>query len=150
MKKHTFVAIAMMLSIPQGLGENLETPAQVAPPSETECLSKVIYFEARGEPVEGQIAVGQVVLNRVRSRLYPNGICQVIEQQNQFAPKIQITEPEAYNKARSIALFVLSGAPDLSNGSTHFFAYKTVNPFWSQHIEHRADIGSHRFMREVR
>lgn len=145
MQNQTLVAIAMMISIPQGLGENLETPAQVAPPSETECLSKVIYFEARGEPVEGQIAVGQVVLNRVRSRLYPNGICQVIEQQNQFAPQIQITEPHSYHQARQIARWVLSGAPDSSNGATHFFNPHQANPNWAAAYTLTASIGDHEF-----
>lgn len=44
------------------------------------CLATAIYFEARGEPVRGQLAVAQVVMNRVRSSLYPDTVCGVVYQ----------------------------------------------------------------------
>ena len=47
---------------------------------EEKCLSEVIYFEARGEAVRGQIAVAQVVMNRVFSGKYPNTVCGVVYQ----------------------------------------------------------------------
>ena len=47
---------------------------------ERRCLATAIYFEARGEPVEGQIAVGQVIMNRVRSPQFPETICGVVYQ----------------------------------------------------------------------
>ncbi len=48
--------------------------------SELKCLATAIYFEARGEPEEGQLAVAQVVLNRVKNPAYPNTICGVVYQ----------------------------------------------------------------------
>ena len=47
---------------------------------ERRCLATAIYFEARGEPIRGQIAVGQVILNRVRSPQFPQTICGVVYQ----------------------------------------------------------------------
>jgi len=43
-------------------------------------MAQNIYFEARGEPIKGQLAVGNVVLNRVKSKKYPNTVCEVIKQ----------------------------------------------------------------------
>lgn len=51
----------------------------------TLCLALNIYYEARGESIAGQIAVTQVVLNRVYSNKFPNNICDVIQQKNQFS-----------------------------------------------------------------
>src|SRR5512139_4045578 len=56
----------------------------VKKPSETECLAAVIYHEARGESLKGQLAVGQVVLNRAESKYFPNNICKVAFQPHQF------------------------------------------------------------------
>src|SRR5690606_7988208 len=47
---------------------------------ELRCMATAIYFEARGEPYRGQVAVGQVIMNRIRSPLYPNTICGVVFQ----------------------------------------------------------------------
>ena len=78
------------------------------------CLANAVYFEARGEPVRGQIAVAQVVMNRVFSPFYPNDVCGVVYQnahrhlacQFTFAcdgiPDI-VTEPDAWERAKRIA-----------------------------------------------
>lgn len=52
--------------------------------TQLECLVKNTYYEARGESVEGQIAVAQVVLNRVDHDDYPKTICKVVYQHKQF------------------------------------------------------------------
>ena len=49
------------------------------------CLAMAIYFEARSEPVEGQMAVAQVVMNRVANTRYPSEVCEVVKQKYQFA-----------------------------------------------------------------
>src|SRR5438445_203197 len=86
-----------------------------------QCLANAVYFEARGEPVRGQIAVAQVVMNRVFSGYYPNDVCGVVYQnahrhlacQFTFAcdgiPD-RITEPDAWQRARRIAAATLDGA----------------------------------------
>ena len=52
---------------------------------QTICLAQNIYHEARGEIIDGQIAVSNVVVNRVKSKQFPNDICSVVYQRNQIA-----------------------------------------------------------------
>src|SRR3569623_107391 len=49
------------------------------------CLAQAVYFESRGEPSEGQLAVAEVVINRAKSDLYPDSYCDVIRQPAQFS-----------------------------------------------------------------
>ena len=97
------------------------------------CLANAIYFEARDEPVRAQIAVAQVVLNRVFSPFYPNDVCGVVYQnahrhlacQFTFAcdgKSKAITEPDAWARAERIAKDTLDGKlwmPDVAK-STHY------------------------------
>ena len=57
--------------------DNLPKPK---PTSEMKCLAEAIYFEARGEAIEGQYAVGEVIINRVLSNEFPNSVCGVISE----------------------------------------------------------------------
>ena len=106
------------------------------------CLANAVYFEARGESVRGQIAVAQVVMNRVFSPFYPNDVCGVVYQNSgrhlacQFTfacdgiPDI-VTEPDAWERAKRIAHDMLDGKlwmPEVSK-STHYHAY-WVHPSW--------------------
>src|SRR4030095_3207335 len=59
--------------------------ASVATDGELACLAGAVYFEARGEPIEGQLAVAEVVLNRAASGEYPSSICEVVMQPAQFS-----------------------------------------------------------------
>ena len=99
------------------------------------CLAEAIYFEARGEPVRGQIAVAQVVMNRVFSRYYPNSVCGVVYQNSnrracQFSfacdriPNDRITEPTAMDRAKQIAHDTLDGKYWLTDvgKATHYHA----------------------------
>lgn len=62
------------------------------PQSEIECLARAMYFESNRSSRNGMIAVGTVVLNRVHSDAYPNTVCGVVGQKNQFAPGV-MTKP---------------------------------------------------------
>jgi len=107
-----------------------------------DCLAIVIFLEARGEPLQGQIAVGQVVMNRVVSSKYPNSICAVVEQPDQFAFNLSKTPSTA-------AYFVALSLPhykDLVYGATHFYSGNA--PFWAQGMEMTLSIGGHKFFRE--
>jgi spore germination cell wall hydrolase CwlJ-like protein len=130
---------------------------QDAPARENRCLAEAIYFEARGEPDEGQAAVAQVVLNRVSSGLYPATICSVVFQnrrhfnacQFSFACNgrpLRITEPDAWRQAQRIATEVTNGSTYLSEvgGSTHFHA-NYVRPPWARRLEKMDVIGHHIF-----
>ncbi|MBX6425129.1 MAG: cell wall hydrolase [Variibacter sp.] len=126
------------------------------------CLANAIYFEARGESVRGQIAVAQVVLNRVFSGYYPRDICGVVYQgahrhlscQFTFAcdgiPDV-VTEPEAWARAKRIAAAALDGKVWLKEigKATHYHAY-WVNPYWVRSMRRLHKIGVHSFYRPRR
>jgi hypothetical protein len=124
---------------------------------ENRCLVEAIYFEARGESVEGQAAVAQVVLNRVSSGLYPATICGVVYQnrrhynacQFSFAcegKSLRIDEPDAWRRAVRIASEVTNGKTYVSDigASTHFHA-NYVRPRWARRLEKMDVIGHHIF-----
>ncbi len=123
------------------------------------CLANAVYFEARGEPVRGQIAVAQVVMNRVFSPFYPNDVCGVVYQnahrhlacQFTFAcdgiPDI-VTEPDAWLRAKRIAADMLDGKlwmPEVAK-STHYHAY-WVHPSWVGEMKRILKLGVHTFYR---
>ncbi len=124
---------------------------------EKRCLAEAIYFEARGEPEEGQAAVAQVVLNRVSSGLYPSSICGVVFQnrshyhacQFSFACEgrsLRITEPEAWSIAVRIANEVSEGKTYVADvgGATHYHA-NYVRPYWARRLKKMDVIGHHIF-----
>lgn len=97
---------------------------------QVECLAKNIYFEARGEPIKGQIAVAQVVLNRLESDDYPSNICGIVYQPNQFSwtskRKIYINDWSLYDDIKQLAKHVIMNKPkDLTNGAL-FFRHKRL------------------------
>lgn len=126
---------------------------------ETQCLAEAVYFESRSEPEAGQAAVAQVVMNRVRSGLYPTTICGVVYQnrhrykacQFSFACEgrsLAITEPGPWEAAKRVARAVLEGQSynrDVGN-STHYHA-NYVAPYWSRKLKQTDKIGRHIFYR---
>jgi spore germination cell wall hydrolase CwlJ-like protein len=124
---------------------------------EQRCLAEAVYFEARSEPEEGQAAVAQVVLNRVKSGLYPSSICGVVYQnrhrhlacQFTFACEgkaLRIGESESWARATRIAKAVLEGETYLEDvgGSTHYHA-NYVSPRWARKLKRMDKIGRHIF-----
>ncbi|SDI72206.1 Cell Wall Hydrolase [Aliiruegeria lutimaris] len=129
--------------------------------AEWRCLSEALYFEARGESVKGQFAVAEVILNRVKSSLYPNTVCGVIHQgtgkkyQCQFTytcdgnPE-KIAEPKAFERVGKVARLMLAGAPKvLTGGATHYHTV-SVRPSWARKFSHTASIGVHQFYKHPR
>lgn len=124
-----------------------------------ECLARGIYFEARGEPAEGQAAVAQVILNRVRNPHYPNSICGVVYQNQHWYNRCQfsfacdrikdrITEPRLYKLAQHIALETTNNRiwfPQVGS-STHYHA-TYVAPKWRKKMKRVGRIGLHIFYR---
>jgi hypothetical protein len=123
------------------------------------CLANAIYFEARGEPVRGQIAVAQVVMNRVFSGYYPHDVCGVVYQDANRHLACQFTfacdgipdtvnEPDAWKRATEIARDTLDGKlwlPDVGK-ATHYHAY-WVHPWWVHEMRKLDRIGVHTFYR---
>lgn len=119
-----------------------------------QCLTKALYFEARGETLKGQFAVAEVILNRVDSARYPSTVCGVVEQGGKGACQFSyhcdgardvMGERQAADLAARIARVMLDGAPrTLTFGATHFHT-RAVNPSWSRRFERTASIGAHLF-----
>jgi hypothetical protein len=137
----------------RSLGELVTTfaDAQVND-GEQECLASAIYFEAKGEPLEGQLAVAEVVLNRTRSGRFPTTICGVVKQRHQFSfiragrfPPIA-RDSAAWRKAIAIAHVALGELAESRAGSAMFFHAKYVSPSW-RGLKRVATVGNHIFYR---
>ncbi len=126
------------------------------------CLAEAIYFESRGEPKRGQIAVAQVVVNRVFSGYYPADVCGTVYQnahrhlacQFTFAcdsVKDVIREPDMWVQAKEIAADMLDGKLwlDSVGRATHYHAY-WVHPSWVREMRKLDRIGVHTFYRPRR
>ena len=127
--------------------------------SEKHCLAQAIYFEARSEPLAGQAAVAQVILNRMTSGLYPSTICGVVFQnrrhrhacQFSFAcdgHALRVHEAEAWTLATRVADDVLDGKTWVADvgGATHYHA-NYVRPRWARALTKTDVIGNHVFYR---
>ena len=133
------------------------------------CLATAIYFEARGEPTVGQIAVGQVIMTRVADHRYPSSVCEVVKEGYYYSWNTDIPIPnkcqfsfycdgkpediedkEAYLWAEEIASGLLYGELnyiDLTDGSTHYHAH-WVQPSWSEMFTQTVRINDHIFYRQ--
>jgi spore germination cell wall hydrolase CwlJ-like protein len=123
------------------------------------CLAEGIYFESRGEPVRGQIAVAQVVLNRAFSGHYPTTVCGVVYQNAHRYLACQFTfacdrhrdvirDQAAWERAKEVAAGVLDGKlwlPEVGK-ATHYHAY-WVRPAWVRTMQKLHRIGVHTFYR---
>jgi spore germination cell wall hydrolase CwlJ-like protein len=124
------------------------------------CLANAVYFEARGEPLRGQEAVAQVVMNRVFSGYYPNNVCGVVYQnagrylgcQFTFACEHKnldrIDEPDMWAQAKRIVKDTLDGKVWLADigPATHYHAY-WVRPSWVHEMTKLYKLGVHTFYR---
>lgn len=126
------------------------------------CLAEAVYFESRGEPERGQVAVAQVVMNRVFSGYYPADVCRAVYQnahrklacQFTFAcdnVRDVVTEPELWKQASRIAADMLDGKVwDTKVGkATHYHA-SYVRPRWVREMRKLDRIGEHTFYRPRR
>lgn len=120
------------------------------------CLAKNIYFEAKGEPEKGKVAVAFVTMNRIKSGLYPNDVCSVVTQKtgsvcqfSWFCQKKALTQPDSreYNKIVPIAYDVYINHQymrDPTRGALFFHA-DYVAPSWSKRFKRTEVIGRHIF-----
>ena len=125
------------------------------------CLAALIFFEARGESLEGQIAVGEVAINRMESPRWPNDICAVTKQRKQFSythdglsdnPEKHINnsiDAEAFEVAKIIARELLTEGKMIGLTSTHYHTVD-VAPYWSHIFQRDGRIGRHYFYTDTK
>jgi len=126
---------------------------------EQNCLTAGIYFESRGEPVRGQAAVAQVILNRVKNPAYPNSICGVVYQNKEWRNRCQfsfacdrikdrVKDPKRWSMASYVARETTEGRIWLTTvgSATHYHA-AYVNPKWASTMRRAGRIGLHIFYR---
>ena len=138
--------------LPQGLGDLVETYADLAlEDAQDICLAKAVYFEARSEPLEGQLAVAQVVLNRAASGRYPASLCGVITQKAQFSfihagrfPKPN-KKSAAWRKAVAIAHIAKAGLARELSPDVLWYHATYVAPTWGKRLTRETQIGLHIF-----
>ncbi|HEV2747234.1 MAG TPA: cell wall hydrolase [Allosphingosinicella sp.] len=118
---------------------------------EQECLANAVYFEARSEPIEGQLAVAEVVLNRAASGRYPQGICEVVVQPRQFSfieqgrfPAADRTS-KAWRKAVAIAQIAQDKLAGRLPQDVLWYHADYVAPVWRKQLTKEAKIGLHIF-----
>jgi hypothetical protein len=163
------VALALARAVPLPPVEAI-APGQAAEPfvvgerserdlaASLQCLTAAVYYEARSESVEGQRAVAQVVLNRVRHPAFPKSICGVVYQGSTRRTGCQFSftcdgslrarrEPDAWARARRVAGAALAGSVYGPVGqATHYHA-SYVHPWWAASLKRAVTVGSHIFYR---
>ena len=126
-------------------------------PDQAQCMAEAIYFEARGEPNAGQVAVGNVIMNRVRSSSFPNSVCEVVHRGtgqlyqchfSYYCDSIteEIKDAAAFTVASYIAINVMLGKVTILHDATHYHA-DTVSPYWAKDYKIVRKIGKHIFYR---
>ena len=125
---------------------------------ERKCMAEAIYYEARSEPRVGQLAVADVVLNRVASRVYPNSICEVVYQGSERRTGCQFSftcdgsmqarlNQRKWKESEELAGAILAGLRvPVSRNATHYHA-DYVWPHWADNLTPTATIGTHKFYR---
>jgi hypothetical protein len=120
---------------------------------ELRCLAGAVYFEARGEPLAGQLAVAQVIVNRTEDGRFPRSYCGVVRQKGQFSfmrgqemPQIR-DRSAAWERAVAIAQIAHHGLWESEAGEAVFFHARYVRPGWSRTKTRLAQIDTHIFYR---
>lgn len=126
--------------------------------AETKCLAEAVYYEARSERKSGQLAVAEVIMNRVKDHRYPNSVCDVVYQGATRTTGCQFTftcdgatdrAPRGvrWEAARTVASHVMMGLnEEKTSGATHYHA-TYVNPVWNSGLVRTRQIGTHIFYR---
>jgi hypothetical protein len=120
---------------------------------QTNCLATAVYFEARGESVEGQLAVARVVMNRAASGRYPPDWCGVVKQPAQFSfvrhgefPYAD-TNSDAWKKAEAIAELAAANVVPSVGPDVLWYHANYVAPSWGHRLSMAQRIGAHIFYR---
>jgi len=121
------------------------------------CLAMNIYWEARSEPVAGQVAVAAVTLNRVEDRRFPNEVCKVVRQGGEIrrhrcqfswwcdGKKDIPLEAEAWRRANTLARLTSAGVIEDPTGGAMWYHADYVEPYWAEAKKQVTKIGRHIF-----
>ncbi len=137
----------------ESLGELVNSVEPEGLTEQLQCLAGAVYFESRGEPLKGQLAVAQVVINRSQDARWPTSYCGVVYQRAQFSfvkngrmPRIRTTSG-AWHRAQAIAKIAHEGMWKSEANDAVYFHAKYVKPRWSHRKERLAQIDTHIFYR---
>ena len=126
--------------------ETAETPDE-----ETDCLARAVYWESKGEPLNGQLAVANVIINRARSGRFASTICGVVRQRSQFSfvrGGYIPAAPQASRSWRTAVAIALIATRNLAGDAAPqalFFHARSVRPGWR--LTRVASVGNHIFYR---
>lgn len=156
----------ILISLALVLLSTLTTPCK-ADTKEIQCLTLAIHNEARGESLVGKAAVAQVIINRKNHPSFPDTICKVIKQKNQFSwykgnlkpfqkllnadlRGLNQKDREAYQEAKLVAQKAFYGIPEYNPKlkDSLYFVHKSVTKKqqpWLTKLKLKARIGNHRF-----
>ena len=121
------------------------------------CLAMNIYWEARSEPVAGQVAVAAVTLNRVEDRRFPDDVCKVVRQGGEIrrhrcqfswwcdGKKDVPLEAEAWRRANTLARLTSAGVIEDPTGGAMWYHADYVEPYWAEAKKQVTKIGKHIF-----
>lgn len=136
----------------------LATQPRATGGAQFQCLAEALYFEARGESLQGQFAVAEVIMNRVDSPRFPGSICGVVNQGTgrlhacQFSYTCDgrpehVNEKAAWDRVAKVAKAVMTGAPRVLTKGATFYHTRAVRPSWARKFTKTASIGAHYFYR---
>jgi len=149
--------LALALTLP--IGEVKAMPFGLVDDGELECLALNVYFEARSETSEGQLAVAHTTLNRVADRKFPDSVCAVVQQGGeaklhrcQFSwwcdgKSDKVHEVRAWQRSLLVAKRALRNRFSDPTGGALFYHSADVRPHWSRQFKLLARIGKHLFYR---
>ena len=140
----TVIALAYLLASDEAHAGTLE--------AEKTCIATAIYHEARGEPLEGMIAVANVIVNRMKSQWFPSTACGVVYQRKQFSwtlfpsKLVPVVDFRNAHIMKIAELAMLGRLIDYTSGATHYHA-NYVSPYWKHTKTYTVTIGNHIFYR---
>ncbi|MCP4009373.1 MAG: cell wall hydrolase [Proteobacteria bacterium] len=159
MREHTLLkhlkalilsAALMMLSSGLSTANAEMLPGSISG-QELGCLAMNIYHEARGEPEKGKLAVAAVTMNRVKSKYYPNTVCEVVWQNKQFSwtelkhKYHTVTDTKAWINAIEIAQLFIDGGNWPGVGEATHYHTVAVSPNWRDDDQLVGQVGNHLF-----
>lgn len=121
------------------------------------CLATAIYFEAGNQPVAGQMAVAEVILNRVADPRFPNTVCDVVKHDRgpsdtdcEFSYMCDgrpetIHDKALYDSVANVAWVAMDGYTNVVGDSLFFHADYIATPWWAREMDFRIQVGAHKF-----